>query len=48
MIDGKADSMGLGPVATVSLAKARAKAEQVRDLPCLADHMHKRILLSAR
>ena len=32
MIDGKADSMGLGPVATVSLAKARAKAEQARDL----------------
>jgi integrase len=32
MIDGKADSMGLGPVATVSLAKARAKAELARDL----------------
>ena len=32
MIDGKADSMGLGPVATVSLAKAREKAEQARDL----------------
>ena len=32
MIDGKADSMGLGPLNTVSLAKAREKAQQARDL----------------
>jgi integrase len=32
MIDGKADSMGLGPVKTTSLAKAREKAQQARDL----------------
>ena len=32
MIDGKADSMGLGPVNTTTLAKAREKARQARDL----------------
>jgi integrase len=32
MIDGRPDSMGLGPLNTVSLARAREKAEKVRDL----------------
>ncbi len=32
MIDGKADSMGLGPLATTTLAKAREKAQEARDL----------------
>ena len=32
MIDGKADSMGLGSLNTVSLAKARDKAQEARDL----------------
>jgi hypothetical protein len=32
MIDGKADSMGLGPLNTTSLAKAREKAQQARNL----------------
>jgi integrase len=32
MIDGRADSMGLGAVNTTSLAKAREKAQQARDL----------------
>jgi integrase len=32
MIDGRADSMGLGPLNTVSLAKAREKAQKARDL----------------
>jgi integrase len=32
MIDGKADSMGLGPMNTTSLAKARERAQRARDL----------------
>ncbi len=32
MLDGKADSMGLGPLNTTTLAKARLKAEKARDL----------------
>ena len=32
MLDGKANSMGLGPLNTTSLAKARVKAETARDL----------------
>jgi integrase len=32
MIDGHADSMGLGPVNTTSLAKAREKAQMAREL----------------
>ena len=32
MIDGKADSMGLGPLNTTSLAKARERAAAARDL----------------
>jgi integrase len=32
MIDGKPDSMGLGPVNTTSLARAREKARRARDL----------------
>jgi integrase len=32
MIDGKPDSMGLGPVNTTSLAKARERAQRARDL----------------
>ena len=32
MIDGKADSMGLGPLNTTSLAKARERAQKARDL----------------
>jgi hypothetical protein len=32
MIDGNADSMGLGPLNTTSLAKARERAQNARDL----------------
>src|SRR4029077_3420458 len=31
MIDGKADSMGLGPLATTSLARARELAQEARE-----------------
>jgi integrase len=40
MIDGKSDSMGLGPLNTTSLAKAREKAQKARDL--LADGINPR------
>jgi integrase len=40
MIRGKADSMGLGPLNTVSLARAREKAQKAREL--LADHANPR------
>jgi integrase len=40
MIDGKADSMGLGALATTSLAKARERAQKARDL--LADGINPR------
>jgi integrase len=40
MIDGKADSMGLGALATTSLATARERAQKARDL--LADGINPR------
>jgi hypothetical protein len=45
MIDGKADNMGLGPLNTTSLAKARELAEKARDV--LRDGVNPRVTRDA-